>query len=119
MNMFRKSVSVILGAALAATAAGAQTQEQTYGFSAIQRADLAGAEARLNAQRLMEPNEPSVLINLAHVYAKTGRMAQAEALYRQVMAGENVMMLTASNQQLWSHQLARKGLDRSREMASR
>ena len=119
MSALRKMVLVTLGAALAATAAGAQTQEQTYGFNAIQRDDLAGAEARLNAQRAMEPNEPSVLINLAHVYAKTGRMAQAETLYRQVMATDNVLMLTGSKQQLWSHQLARKGLDRAREMASR
>ena len=99
--------------------ATAQTQEQRYGFNAIQRDDLAGAEARLIAQRAQEPNEPSVLINLAHVYAKTGRFEQAEALYRQVMASDDVMMLTASRQQIGSHQLAQRGLDRARQMASR
>lgn len=104
---------------LAAGTASAQTQEQRYGFNAIQRADMAGAEARLQAARLEQPNEPSVLINLAHVYWKTGRTAEAEALYRQVLATDNVLMLTGANQQLWSHQLAQKGLDRARQMASR
>lgn len=114
-----KLVLALLGGALVATAAGAQTQEQRYGFNAIQRDDLSAAEARLNAARLEQPNEPSVLINLAHVYWKTGRTAEAEALYRQVLTSDNVLMLTGGNQQLWSHQLAHKGLDRARQMASR
>ena len=114
-----KLALALLAGALAATAAGAQTQEQRYGFNAIERDDLAGAEARLKAARLEQPGEPSVLINLAHVYWKTGRTADAEALYRQVLSSDNVLMLTGSNQQLWSHQLARKGLDRARQMASR
>jgi thioredoxin-like negative regulator of GroEL len=113
---------VLLAVAAAAFLAGpvsAQTQEQRYGFNAIQRDDLAGAEARLKAARLEQPNEPSVLINLAHIYWKTGRTAEAEALYRQVLGSENVLMLTGSNRQLWSHELAQKGLDRARQMASR
>lgn len=108
-----------LGALFLTGTAHAQSQEQRYGFNAIQRDDLAGAEARLVAQRLQEPNEPSVLINLAHVYAKTGRMGQAEALYRQVLAGDNVLMLTGERHQLWSHDLAQRGLDRARMVASR
>ncbi len=119
MYALHKMIFVTLGAALVATAAGAQTQEQTYGFNAIQRDDLAGAEARLIAQRAAEPNEPSVLINLAHIYSKTGRLEQAEAMYREVMAGENVLMLTGSRSQAWSHQLAQRGIDRARQMASR
>lgn len=119
MNALRKTVLITLGAALVATAAGAQTQEQKYGFDAIQRADLTAAEARLIAQRAAEPNEPSVLINLAHIYTKTGRADQAAALYRQILAGENVLMLTGNRDQLWSHQLAERGLSRARQMASR
>lgn len=115
----RKMVFVTLGAALVATAAGAQTQEQKYGFNAIQRDDLAGAEARLTAQRAEEPNEPSVLINLAHIYAKTGRLEQAEAMYRRVMATDNVLMMTDDRSPVWSHQLAQRGLDRARMTASR
>ena len=114
-----KLVIALLAGALVAPAAGAQTQEQRYGFNAIQRDDLAGAEARLIAQRAEEPNEPSVLFNLAHIYGKTGRAAQAEALYRQIMASDNVMMLTGARQQVSSHELAQRGLDRARQMASR
>lgn len=115
----RGLVGLALGAAFVASAAGAQTQEQTYGFNAIQRNDLTAAEARLVAQRAAEPNEPSVLINLAHVYSKTGRLDQAAALYREVLAGENVLMATASREGMWSHDLARRGLDRARMMAAR
>jgi Tfp pilus assembly protein PilF len=115
----RHLVFALAGAALFSTAAAAQTQEQRYGFDAIQRADLTAAEARLNAALIEQPNEPSVLLNLAHVYWKTGRTEQAEALYRKVLAGENVMMLTAGRSTVGSHQLAQKGLDRARQMASR
>lgn len=117
--MLHKAGAIILGAALAATAAGAQTQEQRYGFDAIQRADLTAAEARLSAERIAQPDEPSVLINLAHIYAKTGRTAQAEMLYRQVLSSDNVLMLTGSRRQLWSHDLASRGLERTRLVASR
>lgn len=114
-----KLLFALIGGALVASAAGAQSQEQRYGFNAIQRDDLAGAEARLIAQRAEEPNEPSVLFNLAHVYSKTGRTAEAETLYRQIMADSNVLMLTGSNRQIWSHDLAQRGLDRARQIASR
>ena len=109
----------IAGTAMFTTSALAQKQEQTYGFNAIAKDDLTAAEARLIAQRATEPNEPSVLLNLAYVYAKTGRYDQANALYRKVIAGENVLMLTGSRQQLWSHDVAQRGLDRARMMASR
>lgn len=112
---------LVLGGAMVASAATAQvqTQEQRYGFNAIQRDDLTAAEARLIAQRAAEPGEPSVLLNLAHVYAKTGRAEQAMALYREVLTGENVLMATATRAPAWSHDLARRGLDRTRSIASR
>jgi Flp pilus assembly protein TadD len=119
----------LVGAALSATAASAQlqmqvpppqpTQEQRYGFNAIQREDLTAAEARLVAQRVAEPNEPAVLLNLAHVYTRTGRADQAEALYRQVLGAENALMATASSRPVWSHDLAQRGLDRTRSIAAR
>lgn len=115
----RNLVLALVGAALFTTTAAAQTQEQRYGFDAIQRADLTAAEARLNAALLEQPNEPSVLINLAHIYWKTGRIEQAEALYRRVLASDNVLMLTGTRQNVGSHQLAQKGLDRARQVASR
>ena len=115
----RNLIVALAGAALFTTTATAQTQEQRYGFEAIQRADMTAAEARLNAALIEQPNEPSVLLNLAHVYWKTGRTEQAEALYKKVMAHQDVMMLTASRQTVSAHALAQKGLDRARQMASR
>ncbi|MBS0502981.1 MAG: tetratricopeptide repeat protein [Proteobacteria bacterium] len=105
--------------AVFATSALAQSQEQTYGFNAIARDDLAAAEARLSAQRAAEPREPSVLLNLAYIYARTGRVDQATALYKQVMASENVLMTTGGRQQLWSHDIAQRGMSRTAALASR
>lgn len=109
----------LAASAVFATSAMAQSQERTYGFNAIAKDDLAAAEARLGAQRAAEPHEPSVLLNLAYVYARTGRTEQANALYRQVKADENVLMLTGGRQQLWSHDIADRGLARTAAMASR
>lgn len=108
-------------ASILALAAPAQAQdsERTYAFDAIQRADLAAAEARLLAQRAEEPNEPAVLINLAHVYAKTDRLDQAAALYAEVLNGENVLMATRDGSPAWSHDLARRAMDRTRSIVSR
>jgi hypothetical protein len=49
MSGSRKLMLAMLAAGFAATGVNAQTQEQRYGFTAIQRDDLAGAEARLIA----------------------------------------------------------------------
>ena len=116
-----RTVSILVGAALVAvTGAAAQTTDaQRYGYNAISHADLTGAEARLIAQRAEEPNEPSVLLNLAYVYGKTGRMQEAAALYTQVLAGPDVMMLTGKRNQVSSHALAQRALDRTKGIAAR
>jgi hypothetical protein len=114
---------ILLGGALVATAASAQTplqaQEQTYGFNAIARNDLAAAEARLLAQKADEPSGAPALLNLAYVYTQTGRATQATELYTSVLSHENELLVTGSGQKQWSHDLARRGLDRARQMASR
>ncbi len=118
-----KTVLALVGAAsVAATGAAAQTaptQAQTYGLNAIARGDMNAAEARLIAQRTEEPNEPSVLLNLAYVYGKTGRTIEAKALYNQILANDDVLMVTGNGEQAWSHVVARRALNRTAGFAAR
>lgn len=61
----------------------------SLGYAAIEAGDWATAEAQLTASRAGD-NDPARLLNLAHVYAKTGRIAEAQALYEQVATGDDV-----------------------------
>jgi pentatricopeptide repeat protein len=118
----RKVMAVALGGvAMLAMAGPAQAQDtgKRYGYTAIERSDLAGAEARLIAQRAAEPNEPAVLINLAHVYGKTGRPDEAAALYQEILRNENVLMALGNGEPAWSHDLARTALNRSASFAAK
>lgn len=118
-----KTVLALVGAAsVVTTGAAAQTapsQAQTYGFNAIARGDLNAAEARLIAQRAEEPNEPSVLLNLAYIYGRTGRADEATALYNQILASDDVLMVSGKGEQIGSHALARKAMNRTTGIASR
>lgn len=117
-----KRIAGMLAAASATMMMGgiAHAQEPNrYGYDQIAAKNLKAAETRLIAQRAAEPNEPSVLLNLAFVYKKTNRAAEAEALYNAVLAQPDVLMALGSGKPAWSHALAMKGLGRSTEFAGR
>lgn len=103
-------------AALVAISGPALAQE--YGYQQIADGKLLLAESTLETARVAEPGEPSVMINLAAIYARTGRTEQAQAMYRQVLASENVQLEMGDHRPAWSHDLARRGLQRN-EMAAR
>ncbi|RHW17821.1 tetratricopeptide repeat protein [Sphingomonas gilva] len=103
-------------AALAMVSAPAFAQE--YGYQQIADGKLLLAESELDAARVAEPGEPSVMINLAAIYARTGRTDQAKAMYREVLATDNVLLELGDHRPAWSHDLARLGLRKS-EMAAR
>lgn len=107
--------SAIIVAAAAATPGLAA---QDYGYTQIAEGKLLLAESTLDSARVAEPDEPSVMINLAAVYARTGRTEQAQAMYQRVLAAENVQLEMGDHSPAWSHSLARRGLQRS-EMAAR
>ena len=106
----------IVMAALVAISGPALAQE--YGYQQIADGKLLLAESTLETARVAEPDEPSVMINLAAIYARTGRAEQAQAMYRQVLASENVQLEMGDHRPAWSHDLARRGLQRN-EMAAR
>lgn len=109
-----RTIVAIAALGLATTPALAQD----YGYRQIADGNLLLAETQLDSQRVAEPGEPSVLINLAAIYARTGRAAQAQAAYQRVLATENVQLEMGDHRPAWSHDLARRGLQRS-EMAAR
>lgn len=112
--------SVALVAAGLGCAGSAQAGEPTqYGYMAIARADYARAEAQLLARKAAEPQEPSVLINLAHVYQKTDRALAAASMYQQVLDLPDVMLAMPDGSPASSHALAERGLATLRQTAQR
>ena len=106
--------------ALAATVTGlgisapasAQAGAVRTAHSAYTQGDFARAEHVLKAEQRVFPNRPEVLVNLAAVYARTGRMQQAAALYRQILDGKDIALDVSADRTASSHAIARSGLQR-------
>lgn len=89
----------------------AYAQDDFNGASQILRGDYAGAERVIVAQQRMFPTDPDLLLNLATAYQRTGRMAQARALYRAVLSRpDEPLDLPNSAQPRSSHALAVRAL---------
>lgn len=86
---------------------------QSYsGAEQIAGGDLAAAEREITQQRRVFPNDPDLLINLAHVYAKTDRVAEARRLYRIVLDRPDEDLVMADGRAAPAHLLASEGLRR-------
>lgn len=96
---------------LAPLPAQAQDGDQVAS-TAIARGAWADAEKVLIKELRIHPGRPELLINLAAVYAKTGRDAEARALYAQVLGQREVLMDLTPEQTAGSHAIARTGLRR-------
>lgn len=104
-----RASSVLIIAAVVATPALAKDRS---GYTAIAAGNLSQAEATLSAERAIFPRRPEVLLNLAAVYARTDRAAQARALYDDVLASEPVALDLANGGTVSSHEIAQRGLSR-------
>ncbi|MEG3182209.1 tetratricopeptide repeat protein [Sphingomonas sp. LT1P40] len=103
--------SIVLAAPLALMpAAHAQVREDPNASVAIQSGDYAAAERKLIAEQKIFPARTEVLLNLAAVYSKTGRHAEARAIYNRVMTQKPVAMDVADGQVAPSHLVAGRGL---------
>ncbi len=115
--------SIVLAAPLALTpAAQAQVRADPYAKVAIESGDYATAEHKLLAERRIFPERPEVLLNLAAVYAKTGRYAEARVVYDRVLTLDPVAMDVADGEVAPSHLVAHRGLrliDNAARQASR
>jgi thioredoxin-like negative regulator of GroEL len=99
-------------ATLAAFMAVPAIAKDRVGYQAISAGSLAQAEQTIDAERTIFPTRPELMLNLAAVYARTGRVTQARSLYGQVLDQEPVAMDLADGSVQSSHALAQRGLSR-------
>ncbi|KQM63503.1 hypothetical protein ASE75_13135 [Sphingomonas sp. Leaf17] len=121
MTMFRASCRAGAALALALVATTPALAGERTGFTAIASGDLAKAERMLTAERRIYPQRPELMLNLAAVYAKTNRSAEARALYTAVLDRPAVAMDLPNGMVLSSHAVASTGLNRlpGAQMATR
>ncbi|MEG8040563.1 tetratricopeptide repeat protein [Sphingomonas sp. LR60] len=97
---------------LVTVAAAPAVAKDRVGYQAIAAGSLAKAEQTIDAERAIFPDRPELMLNLAAVYARTGREAQARALYGDVLDREPVALDMADGSVRTSHELARVGMMR-------
>jgi hypothetical protein len=104
MRKFGFAVLALVGAAAPALAA------DQNGYQAIVSGDLAAAERHILAEQAVYPGRPELMLNLAAVYRRTGREADARALYKRVLERRDIAMDLPSGAVASSHDLARRAL---------
>jgi Tfp pilus assembly protein PilF len=108
-------MATVLSVALIGGAA--QAQDRT-GYQAIAAGDLSAAEQRLERELRIFPDRPELMLNMAAVYGRTGRAAEARALYASVLDRPATMMDMPDGAVRSSHELASTGLARFSSFAS-
>lgn len=91
---------------------GAANAAERTAYPAIASGDLAAAERMLVAERRIYPDRPELMLNLAAVYARTGRAGEARALYQAVRARPASVMDLPDGATASSHDVAARGLNR-------
>lgn len=104
--------TLILFAAPLALALPAQAQDTSASASLIKAGAYSKAESRLVGQLRARPDSPELMLNLAAVYAETGRTGEARSLYRQILAQDDVLMDVSQSRSVGSHAIARAGMRR-------
>ncbi|RYD54977.1 MAG: tetratricopeptide repeat protein [Sphingomonadales bacterium] len=92
----------------------------TAGERAISALIAAGAyqeaEQAIRSELRIYPSRPELLLNLAAVYVKSGRTAEARTLYSQVLAQREVLMDLRADKVAGSHAVASVGLRQVRNV---
>jgi uncharacterized protein HemY len=108
----RKSWFVAIALASAVLAPQVLRAEDDLGYQAIKNHDWATAEQQLKTGLQQEPGNLSRQLNLAWVYAQTGRKDEAAALYRDILRRDQDRVATLSSRDGTSMELlAKRGLD--------
>jgi hypothetical protein len=103
---------VLLAAAPLFAAVPAQAQDGAVASTEIAQGDYVAAESKLLQELRIYPGRPELLLNLAAVYAKTGRAGEARSLYTKVLGSDDVLMDLSVDRTAGSHALAQRGLRR-------
>ncbi len=113
-----RALSVFVATCIAAvTAAPASAQQAEIGYpkgslayKAIAAGDYGRAEARLKAEVRIARDDPARLINQGHVFAKTGRLAEAARQFRKAMEADEIELILADGRVMSSREAARRAL---------
>ena len=105
----RVIVATMLAGACLSTPALAKDRN---GYQAIAAGDFTTAAKRIEAERRIFPDRPELMLNLAVAYARTGRTADARALYGEVLQRPAVAMDMPNGTVTSSHDVASRGLAR-------
>ncbi|MGB3721718.1 MAG: tetratricopeptide repeat protein [Pacificimonas sp.] len=104
-----KIILALAASTLAFSAAQAQEigyAEDALAYSAMMDGNWERAERQLAASADELSADPARLLNLAQVYAATGRDADARAIYQQVLAGEDMTLVLSDDRKVSAHMIA-------------
>lgn len=105
--------------ALCVVAAGAPAQAQQYeigypkgslAYEDLVSLDYASAERRLRHDMRVPADDPAKLINYGRVLAKTGRTAEAAALFQRALGADEIELILADGNVVSSREAARRAL---------
>jgi Flp pilus assembly protein TadD len=108
----RFNILVLAAAPLIVAAVPAEARDERVASTEITQGAFAKAEAKLQNELRIYPNKPELLLNLAAVYARTGRGIQAQSLYTRVLEQDDVLMNLTAERTAGSHAIAQNGLRR-------
>jgi DNA-binding SARP family transcriptional activator len=103
-------IAFLIAAAPLMLAALPASAQDAVASSQISTGAYDQAEQKLKAELRIHPDRPELLLNLAAVYARTGRVGEARALYSQVLSQREVLMDLPAERTAGSHAIARTGL---------
>lgn len=89
--------------------------EGSLGYDALVKADYVGAERQILSESRVAKDDPARLINLAHIYLKTGRNDLAVQALEEAVDSEEVELILANGEIIGSRDAARKALDKIRK----
>ena len=108
-------LSMAVASALVLPAAAQSAASDDLGYQAIRNMDWATAEMQLQAGLQKDPGNVSRQLNLAWVYAQTGRTAEAAALYEEILRRDRDRVATLSSGGTSTAELAKRGLNRLKQ----
>lgn len=79
-------------------------------YEAITSANYAEAESRLAKESQVRGDDPAYLLNFGHVLAKTGRLAEAAAMFERAARARDVNLVLADGRVMSSREAARRAL---------